>query len=96
MAKMVPGTFDYREVPCPHNGCGAKAGSYCKRPSGHSGPLVAPHKARREAAQAEWAKHAAQPAPEQAERPPRRPPRWLFFPPPVLNSAFSNFCLPPV
>lgn len=92
MAKMVPGTFDYREVPCPHNGCGAKAGSYCKRPSGHSGPLVAPHKARREAAQAEWAKQEAQPAPapEQAERQPTTPPpaALALFPAPGTQLSF--------
>lgn len=32
------------DVPCPT--CGARAGAWCKRPSGHSGPFVAPHAAR--------------------------------------------------
>ena len=32
-------------VACPT--CGAKAGRWCKRPSGHSGPFVAFHAARR-------------------------------------------------
>jgi hypothetical protein len=59
MAQMVPGTFDYREVPCPR--CGAKAGSYCIRPSGHSGPIVAAHKDRREAAQVVWSQAKAEP-----------------------------------
>ncbi|HRQ14894.1 MAG TPA: hypothetical protein PK205_16445 [Promineifilum sp.] len=37
-------------VECPT--CGAKAGGWCKRPSGHSGPMVAFHAARRKAAEA--------------------------------------------
>jgi len=37
-------------VPCPT--CGARAGSHCRRPSGHSGPFVAPHRTRRDAAEA--------------------------------------------
>ena len=32
------------EVPCPS--CGARVGAYCKRPSGHAGPLVPFHAAR--------------------------------------------------
>ena len=36
---------DPRRVPCPS--CGANAGAYCRRPSGHSGPLIQPHAARR-------------------------------------------------
>ena len=36
-------------VPCPS--CGAKVGRWCKRPSGHSGPMVAFHAARRQAAE---------------------------------------------
>ena len=35
--------------PCPT--CGVGAGSHCRRPSGHSGPFVAPHAARRRAAE---------------------------------------------
>lgn len=42
-------------VPCPT--CGAKAGRWCKRPSGHSGPFVAFHAARRKLA-AEFAEAA--------------------------------------
>lgn len=38
----------YMAVPCPS--CGAKVGCWCKRPSGHSGPMVAFHAARRKAA----------------------------------------------
>ena len=38
----------YMAVPCPS--CGAKVGRWCKRPSGHSGPAVAFHAARRQAA----------------------------------------------
>ena len=37
-------------VACPT--CGAKAGRWCKRPSGHSGPFVAFHAARRKLAAA--------------------------------------------
>ena len=40
---------DYKSVPCPT--CGARAGSWCKRPSGHSGPFVDFHAARRKAAE---------------------------------------------
>lgn len=40
----------YMAVDCP--ACGAKAGRWCKRPSGHSGPMVAFHAARRAAADA--------------------------------------------
>lgn len=32
------------DMPCPT--CGARAGAWCKRPSGHSGPFVTPHAAR--------------------------------------------------
>jgi hypothetical protein len=39
----------YMAVACPS--CGAKAGGWCKRPSGHSGPFVAFHAARRKAAE---------------------------------------------
>jgi hypothetical protein len=39
----------YMAVPCPT--CGAKVGRWCKRPSGHSGPMVAFHAARRKAAE---------------------------------------------
>ncbi len=42
-------------VACPT--CGAKAGRWCKRPSGHSGPFVAFHAARRRLA-AEFAEAA--------------------------------------
>jgi len=38
-------------VDCPT--CGAKAGRWCRRPSGHSGPMVAFHAARRKAAEAQ-------------------------------------------
>ena len=38
----------YMAVACPN--CGAKVGGWCKRPSGHSGPMVAFHAARRKAA----------------------------------------------
>lgn len=41
---------DPKTVDCPT--CGAKAGGWCKRPSGHSGPMVAFHAARRKAAEA--------------------------------------------
>jgi hypothetical protein len=54
MAKMDPKSYDYREVACPQ--CGAKATAYCMRPSGHSGPFVYPHEARRKFAQAQWKK----------------------------------------
>ena len=37
-------------VDCPM--CGATVGHWCKRPSGHSGPMVAFHAARRKAAEA--------------------------------------------
>lgn len=52
MAEMDPNRYDYREVACPH--CHAAAGSYCIRPSGHSGPIVAAHKPRRAAAHTVW------------------------------------------
>ena len=42
--------FPY-EVDCPS--CHATAGHWCKRPSGHSGPMVAPHALRRLKATAE-------------------------------------------
>lgn len=42
---------DYKSVPCP--ACGAKAGRWCKRPSGHSGPMVDFHAARRRIAKAQ-------------------------------------------
>lgn len=41
---------DYKSVPCP--ACGVKAGRWCKRPSGHSGPFVDFHAARRRIAKA--------------------------------------------
>lgn len=41
---------DPKAVDCPT--CGAKAGNWCKRPSGHSGPMVAFHATRRKAAEA--------------------------------------------
>ena len=46
----TPGEYKspYMAVPCPS--CGAKVGRWCKRPSGHSGPAVAFHAARRQAA----------------------------------------------
>lgn len=40
---------DPKSVPCPS--CAAKIGCWCKRPSGHSGPMVAFHAARRKAAE---------------------------------------------
>ncbi|WP_133655981.1 hypothetical protein [Hymenobacter sp. UV11] len=49
---MNPDWYDYREVVCPQ--CQAKAGTYCKRPSGHSGPFVQPHEQRRQAAHPVW------------------------------------------
>lgn len=52
MAQMDPNRYDYREVACPH--CHAAAGSYCIRPSGHSGPFVEPHQPRRAAAHVVW------------------------------------------
>lgn len=39
----------YMAVACPS--CGAKVGGWCKRPSGHSGPMVAFHAARRKVAE---------------------------------------------
>lgn len=45
---MNPVTVDPRRVACPL--CGALAGGWCKRPSGHAGPFVAFHAARRAAA----------------------------------------------
>lgn len=48
MAALDPAWYDYREVACPH--CQARAGSYCKRPSGHRGPFVQPHQERRQLA----------------------------------------------
>lgn len=52
MPKMKPDWYDYREVACP--ACGANAGSYCQRPSGHSGPFVQPHQQRQQAAHLMW------------------------------------------
>ena len=43
---MAKPTGPIYEHDCPF--CHAKAGQWCKRPSGHQGPLVEPHKARRE------------------------------------------------
>lgn len=43
-------SVDPKSVACPS--CGATAGGWCKRPSGHSGPMVAFHAARRKAAEA--------------------------------------------
>lgn len=45
-AGPAPETFDPRTVPCPQ--CAAPAGSYCRRPSGHTGPFVEYHRARRQ------------------------------------------------
>ena len=61
----------YLAVPCPS--CGAKVGRWCKRPSGHSGPMVAFHAARRKAAEAQAAsvpqveEPAEEPAKDRAE-----------------------------
>lgn len=66
---MDPANFDYRQVPCPH--CKASAGTGCKRPSGHSGPFVLPHKARLEAARA--LTEAQQPAPVASQAEPEQP-----------------------
>ena len=52
MAEMDPNRYDYREVACPQ--CHAAAGTYCIRPSGHSGPIVQPHRPRRTAAHVVW------------------------------------------
>jgi len=52
MPRLDPDDYDVREVPCPS--CGAPTGAYCRRPSGHSGPFVAPHAARRHAAYEAW------------------------------------------
>lgn len=52
MAQMDPNRYDYREVACPQ--CHAATGSYCMRPSGHSGPIVEPHQPRRAAAHVVW------------------------------------------
>jgi hypothetical protein len=46
-------------VPCP--ACGAAAGTWCKRPSGHSGPFVGFHKPRQDAADAEWLRQGSRP-----------------------------------
>lgn len=51
---LDPDTYDVREVACPY--CDAKKGSYCKRPSGHSGPFVYPHADRRKKAHKVWRK----------------------------------------
>ena len=51
-SSLDPTSYDYRELACPQ--CHQAAGSYCKRPSGHSGPFVGPHKERRAAAHAQW------------------------------------------
>ena len=47
--KQEPATFKHpaMAVACPS--CGATVGHWCKRPSGHSGPMVAFHAARRKA-----------------------------------------------
>lgn len=37
----------FLQLPCPL--CGAEAGAWCKRPSGHSGPFVDIHIAREQA-----------------------------------------------
>jgi ribosomal protein S27AE len=85
MAKMDPNSFDYRQVPCPR--CGAKVGGYCIRPSGHSGPIVAAHKDRINAAQAMWGQQPAQ-APIQAEQPVNTPSAALpLFPEPGTQLA---------
>ena len=52
MPAMDPTDYDIREVACPY--CRAGVGAYCKRPSGHQGPFVDPHAARREAAYELW------------------------------------------
>lgn len=39
--------------------CNARAGAYCRRPSGHSGPFVAPHSDRTKAARLEALRVAA-------------------------------------
>ena len=44
--------YDYREVGCPQ--CHQTAGTYCMRPSGHSGPIVEPHRPRKTAAHIVW------------------------------------------
>lgn len=49
---LDPTSYDYREIACPQ--CQQAAGSYCKRPSGHSGPFVTPHSERRTQAHAIW------------------------------------------
>lgn len=48
---MAMSDVDYKSVPCP--ACGARAGSWCRRPSGHSGPMVDFHAARRRIAEAQ-------------------------------------------
>lgn len=48
MDRMKPDWYDYREVACP--ACQANDGSYCKRPSGHSGPFVQFYQERGQAA----------------------------------------------
>ena len=57
----------YMAVPCPS--CGAKVGRWCKRPSGHSGPMVAFHAARRKAAETQAASvpQVEEPAKDRAE-----------------------------
>lgn len=65
---MSDSDVDYKGVPCPT--CGAKAGRWCKRPSGHSGPMVSFHAARRKAAEdaaRESAPPVEGPATDQAE-----------------------------
>ena len=52
MAALDPTRYDYREIACPQ--CQANQGAYCRRPSGHSGPLVEPHQERRAAAHQLW------------------------------------------
>lgn len=42
---------EVRRAACPETSCGVKAGAkWCRRPSGHSGPMVAFHRARIDAA----------------------------------------------
>lgn len=75
-------SFDYRQVPCPH--CKANAGSGCKRPSGHSGPFVTPHKARLDAAR--QLGEPQQPAPV-------APPEAQHQPPSVAPAPGTQFSL---
>ena len=62
-------------VKCP--ACGAEVGKWCRRPSGHSGPMVAFHAARRKAAQEAAEREEVQVTVEVVLTP--ADPRWREF-----------------